>query len=94
MEARTAIAQSKRLLIRRFVTEDAKSLIPILSDNKVVSRLSISPIETIEASESYLTKIIYLNMMRPTLERSMNLVCRLIIGLLFACRRLGVSQKG
>lgn len=56
MEARTAIAQSKRLLIRRFVTEDAKSLIPILSDNKVVSRLSISPIETIEASESYLIK--------------------------------------
>lgn len=54
METRTAIARSKRLLIRRFVSEDAESLIPILSDNKVVSRLSINLIETIEASERYL----------------------------------------
>lgn len=56
MDGNTIIARSERLLIRRFVAGDAKGLASILSDPMVVSRLSIDPVETIEAAEHYLVK--------------------------------------
>lgn len=51
-----AIARSDRLLIRRFAIGDVEDLIPILSDPKVVARLSTAPIETRESAECYLRK--------------------------------------
>ena len=47
MGSEVAIACSDRLLIRRFAIGDAEDLIPILSDPKVVARLSTAPIRAI-----------------------------------------------
>lgn len=54
--AELIVAQSERLIIRRFTVEDSGDLVPILSDPMVTRWLSIAPIKTVDVAERYLQK--------------------------------------